>query len=285
MADKILITGGQGAIGSWIARTLLEEDVPFALCDRMPQNAVLSRVIDPGMLPDLERVFINLGDPATLGRALTGRGITRVIHLAAMEEPDSRARLDRSLFEAVRGSRDKVAMVAYAAGAGRESIAEAERCFADAGVASVGLRFGTVYGVGREGVPDGAVTRAIRAAVLSRGFDFPAGGDSCFTYIEDAARAFLEAAASNQRAALTLRLPSQTFALEDFIREIERALPEAAGLIRVSGEPAPVSLEVEDADLSDFVPEKPFTATPFPEGIRRTADLFRSLADQGRLQE
>jgi nucleoside-diphosphate-sugar epimerase len=284
MAEKFLITGGQGSIGSWIARFLLEEGVPFALCDRMPQNSVLSRVIEPERLPALERVFINLSDPSSIGRVLFERGITRAIHLAAFEEPDSRKHLDRSLFEAVRASGGQVSMIAYAAGPGDESGEEARRFFAEAEVPSVGLRLGTVYGVGREGAPDGAATLAIKAAVLARSFALPPCGNSGFTYVEDAARGFIQAALSIERAALTFRIAPEAVPVEDFVREIERAVPEASGLIRASGEPTPVSLEIEEADLPGFVPERLFTTTPIAEGIRRTAEFFRALAAGGRLQ-
>src|ERR1041385_5307905 len=83
----ILLVGGQGVIGCWIVRLLLEEGAPFILLDARPDNVVLSQVIDPEAIPSIRRVFGDLRSPPAIARAARGNGVAAIIHLLGWDEP------------------------------------------------------------------------------------------------------------------------------------------------------------------------------------------------------
>lgn len=82
----ILVTGGMGAIGSWVARELVEAGHRPVLYD--------SRA-DFTLIPDLvDRVDIVLGDLLDLPsliRTVLGRKVERILHLAAMMPPQAQS--------------------------------------------------------------------------------------------------------------------------------------------------------------------------------------------------
>lgn len=80
MAERILITGGAGFIGSHIARALLRRgDMVRVLDSLLPQ---VHSMTTPARLPDgVEFIEGDIRDAALVGRALIG--VDRVVHLAA----------------------------------------------------------------------------------------------------------------------------------------------------------------------------------------------------------
>jgi len=82
MTERILIIGGQGGLGAWTAKVLLDEGIPFALLDRRPDNSILSLVIDPGRLPEVPRSFRDIGDARAVAREIRDQGFTRTVRLA-----------------------------------------------------------------------------------------------------------------------------------------------------------------------------------------------------------
>jgi nucleoside-diphosphate-sugar epimerase len=269
MGEKFLITGGQGFLGSWIARLLLEEKTPFILLDRMPSNSILAQVIEPEPLSAVPRLFAGPADTGALERALRVHGVTRLIHLAGFT--------GSSAVGLPAGGLERIVYLADPLGAEQE---KARGSFRDHGIPSIGLRAAEVYGVGSGGAP----TLAIRAAVLGRRFNIPWSGVAAFTYAEDAARTFIAAARSAPGSPRTFNLLSETVPVESFIVEISRRCPEAQGAITAEGEPLSVPLDLEESDLDDLLGAagaRP--ATPLAEGIRKTVEMFRALAAEGRL--
>lgn len=82
----ILLTGGMGAIGSWVARELVESGHRPLLYD--------SRA-DYTLIPDLEgRIDVVIGDLLDLPnlvRTVLEKGVERILHLAAMMPPPAQA--------------------------------------------------------------------------------------------------------------------------------------------------------------------------------------------------
>jgi len=70
LPEKILIVGGQGATGAWIAKVLIEEGAGFLLFERRPDNSVLAQVLDPDALPAVRRVFGDPRDARAIARAI-----------------------------------------------------------------------------------------------------------------------------------------------------------------------------------------------------------------------
>ena len=81
-AAPVLVTGGMGAIGSWVVRRLLDEGRPFLVYDWRP---------DFSLLPDLQDQFTfvqgDLLDSERLAGMVREAGVRRIIHLAALMPP------------------------------------------------------------------------------------------------------------------------------------------------------------------------------------------------------
>ncbi len=293
-SEKVLIVGGQGPIGSWISKGLLEDGIQFAIFDGRPDNSILTQVIDPVALPSFERVFGDLTDPEALAGIIQDRSITRLIHLAAPQEtpsqrgqkPKKKPRREnlQSTFEAVRTSERRVAMVVYASTSG-EGEEIARTYYRQYKIPSVGLRPVDVYGVGHEIGLMSSLTRAIKAAVLERSFTIPFRGTGGVAFVEDVARTFLAAVFSDIREALALEPRTRDINVETFIQKLEEEIPGAAGRIDASGEELEGGVVLQEDTIDDLPGSDRIPDTSLEDGIRRTAGHFRRLADEGRLRE
>jgi nucleoside-diphosphate-sugar epimerase len=153
--------------------------------------------------------------------------------------------------------------------------------FLDHGVSSIGLRPWTVYGLGRDQGVTSDATRAIKAALLGRPYTIRYSGRNALQYAGDVAACFVECALDTRAVQKTFNLRGQVVAMEAFISEIERQLPGAASLLKLSGEPIPVACDLDDSELRAFLPN--LVETPLAEGISRTLADFRRLQAAGRL--
>jgi len=124
---RVLITGGYGFIGAWIAKSLLasgdhvfsydlKED-PRRLRLILPEDQVKRVAFIPGDVTDLK----------TLSAAIKDHGITHVIHLAGLQVPTCRANPmlgatvnvlgTLAVFEAAKAAGSQVQRIAYASSA------------------------------------------------------------------------------------------------------------------------------------------------------------------------
>lgn len=100
---RVLFTGAQGFIGSWVAERLLEEGAQVLVLDRPP--AALSRFRLRGLHERCTAVAASLDDPASLRAAIEEHGVTAVFHLAATAIVGSATTSPLSTYEVnVRGS-------------------------------------------------------------------------------------------------------------------------------------------------------------------------------------
>ena len=321
MADeKFLITGGQGFIGAWTAKRLLDEDVPFVILDRTPENGILSQVIDSTQLVGVERVFVDIAEPDKVAEVVNDHGITRIIHLAGLQVPTCRAdpllgaRVNvlgtLNVFEAARRQADQVRSVVYASSAAvagdvgdysgpilddtphvprthygvfkSANEGNARVYYYDHGIRSVGLRPYTVYGVGREvGITSGP-TKAIKAAVLGRPYEIAFSGTSSFVFVEDLAEIFVAAGRADKDGAFALNVRGIIDSVERYTQLLEEIVPESKNQVSVSGGQLPIAYDVEERGLAEILDDN-VPQTPLKEGIAKTADHFRELAEGGRL--
>jgi nucleoside-diphosphate-sugar epimerase len=322
MTDKFLVTGGQGFLGAWVVRQLLLEGTPVSIFDRTPNDDILGQVLSPSALGGLQRFFGDVADGPFVAEVVRKSEATRVIHLAGLQVPTCRAdpvagaRVNvlgtLNIFEAARTTK-KVEMIAYASSAAVAGRADdypgpigddahhvprthygvfkaanegnARVYFIDHGIQSVGLRPYTVYGVGRElGITSGP-TKAIKAAVLGRPYAIGFTGPTGFSYAADVAAAFIACARSSPGAALALNLRGEVAAVEDFVRILEAAAPEARGKITCQGPPIPIACEFEEKGLQALLGKGNLPRTPLEQGIRSTLESFRGLKREGRLHD
>ena len=319
MAAEYLITGGQGFFGAWIARRLLEEGASFVLSDLQPDDSILRQVLDPAARGALDLRFGDVGDGAFVRGLVEEVCPEKIIHLAGLQVPTCRddpvlgARVNvtgtLNVFEAARRQAGEVSCVAYASSAAvagpqedydgkiGDSVAHAPRThygvfklcnegnarlyWQEHGIASVGLRPLTVYGVGREvGITSGP-TKAIRAAVLGEEFIVPFTGVTGFNYIQDIADDFIGVSRNHSEGALALNNPGENHDVREFLDIIEDEVPAAAGRLGCDGEPVPVAWDFREDGLERLLGEVPHT--PIEEGIRATIRGFEELRERGLL--
>jgi nucleoside-diphosphate-sugar epimerase len=319
-AERFLVTGAFGCVGAWTVRELIREATPVVGFDLGTNNRRLGQILEPGELERVTLVTGDITDLAAIERVIDEHGITNVVHLAALQVPFCRADPPLgaavnvvgtvNVFEAVARRGLRGAPVVYASSMGMYSPSDVDPTtgrleedavahpgnhygvyklanegsariyWQDSGVASVGVRPMTVYGVGRDQGMTSSPTVAIAAAVLGQPFEITFGGSTVFQYAEDVAKTLLLAGRAAPEEARVFNLGGNTVAIRDWVAAIEDVVPEAAGTITIAPTelPFPASIAHESlASLGD-VP-----VTPYREGIAASAAIYRRLKTAGRL--
>lgn len=319
--ERFLVTGGQGFLGAWIVKRLLEAGGEPVVLDLRPDDSILQQVLEPGELARVERIHGDIADTDFVVRTVAASRARRIIHLAGLQIPSCRANPvlgaqvnvigTLNVLESARQGKGQVESVVYASSAAvagavedyTQPIADGahhvprtlygvyktanEGCarvyWLEHGVPSVGLRPLAVYGVGREvGVTSGP-TKAIKAALLGRPYTIGFSGETAFNYVEDAAQVFVACSLAARSGAEALNMRGERLTVEAFVRDLELEVPAARGKIGVAGGPIPVAYDVIESGLQGLIGAVPHT--PVREGIRRTAELFRALQSRGRLHD
>ncbi|HEX5014826.1 MAG TPA: SDR family oxidoreductase [Candidatus Limnocylindrales bacterium] len=316
---RFLVTGALGCVGAWTVRELLREGTPVVGFDLGENRRRLAQILEPADLGRLTLVRGDITKLDEIERTLDEHGITNVIHLAALQVPFCRADPPAgaavnvlgtvNVFEAVRrrGLTSPVvyasSMAAYSAddldpNTGRlEEDAEphpanhygvykvanegnARIYWAETGVASVGVRPMTVYGVGRDQGMTSGPTVAIAAAVLGEPYEIGFGGSTVFQYAGDVAKTLLLASRSEPKGAKVYNLGGEAVAIADWVAAIEDLVPDARGTITVADIELPFPPAIAHESLAELgnVP-----VTPFRDGIAASAEIYRRLAAEGRL--
>src|SRR5208283_5460642 len=232
-ARRFLITGAKGFIGAWIVKELLDRgDQPWVF-DIDAESARLATILTPEQMAFLRLLQGDITQFKDVERAIVDHGITHVLHLAGIQVPFCAADPLRgaminvvgtlNVFEVARRRRDLVKSTVYASSVavfgpeeayGSGPIQEGapllpgthygvfKQCnegnarvyFSSHGLSSVGLRPGSVYGVGRDRGLTSAPTKAIKAAVIGQPFTFRYTGGMDLQYVRDTARLFIRCA-------------------------------------------------------------------------------------------
>jgi UDP-glucuronate 4-epimerase len=292
-----LVTGALGAIGAWTVRALLDRGRTVVTYDLGGSDHRLRLALTPEEVERLTQIKGDITDLAQLESTLDEHGVTSIIHLAALQVPFVRDDPVRgaavnvggtvNVFEAAR--RGSIGPVVYAssiaalAPAGEQPTTlygvfklanegTAARYAADYGVASIGLRPHTIYGPGRDQGLTSAPTVAMVAAAEGRAYRIPFGGSLQLQYVADAGEAFARASEAKTEDAQVHNLDGPVATMDEVIAAIERAAPEAAGLITAGEDPLPFPAEV---DASSFVALAGPTARPLDEGVAEAIARFR----------
>jgi nucleoside-diphosphate-sugar epimerase len=308
--ERFLVTGALGCIGAWSCAQLVREDVPVVVYDLGASTGRLELVMSP---EELERLTLIRGDVTDLDQlesTIADRGITHVVHLAAMLLPLVKADPPRgsainvvgttNIFEAakrqgLRGFAYASSAAVYAPGAGpriedagrptslygvhKLANEETARVFyEDEGVGSVGLRPYVVYGPGRDHGLTADPSLAMAAAARGEGYVMRWGGRCQLQYAPDVARIFIASARAAHRGAAVFNLGGPSSQMRDVVTAIETAAPEVAGLVQFEDVQLPFPAEMEDGDLEGVV--GPIERTPLDEGTRLTIEQYRARVAQ-----
>ena len=311
MSERFLVTGAYGCIGAWVLRQLTSEGVEVVAADAGTEDHRVAALLEPDELSRIRFVRADISQSDEVA-ALLAHEPTHVVHLAALQVPACRADPVRgaqvnvvgtvALFAAAAAAGLRTPLVyassaaAFAAADGGGAVAvdplghpethygvyklaneETARVFAaDSGVSSIGLRPYVVYGPGRDQGLTSSPTLAMQAAVRGEPFTIPYSGRSQLQYGADVAAAFVAAARARFTGATVVNVPGVSVSVEEIVAAVERALPEAAGLIDVTGLPLPFPPELDTSAFASVVGELPLTT--LDDGVAATIEHFRRAA-------
>jgi len=318
--ERFLVTGALGCIGAWTVRALAREGTPVVAFDLGRDQRRLNQIMTAEELASVEFVVGDITDLPLLERTLDERGITNVVHLAALQVPFCRADPPLGamvnvvgtvhLFEAVKRLGLRAAPVVYTSSIGMFEAADEDptthrleetadghptthygvykranegtaRVYAlEDGIASIGLRPMTVYGVGRDQGLTSTPTTAIAAAVLGKPYRISFTGTTLFQYAEDVAATLLAASRSGLDGANVFNLGGNSVDIESWIAAIEQGVPEAAGTISRADAVLPFPADIAH-DAIAVLGSAP--VTPYRQGIAATVEILRALLARGRL--
>ncbi len=318
---RFLVTGAQGCIGAWVVYRLVTAGHQPVAFDLDPTPYRLRLIATPEELTRVQFIVGDITDSEHLARVVSAHEITHIIHLAALQVPTCRAnpvlgaRVNvlgtLNVFEMARRFPEQVQRVVYASSAAvfgpQESYqiepvpdsgplspathygvfkqcneGNARIYWQDHGISSIGLRPWTVYGVGRDQGMTSDPTKAILAALLGRRFHIAFGGRTDMQYVDDVARTFIACAQVPYQGAEAFNLRGDVVTVEQIIDAIDAAVPGARRLITHGDQQIPIVPSLDDSRLRTLLGDIPHT--PLSEGIARTAERFRRLLAEGRLE-
>jgi nucleoside-diphosphate-sugar epimerase len=313
MGERFLVTGAGGCIGAWTVARLAAEGVPVVALDLSDDPRRLRLVLEGDPPAEVVRAQADVGDLEALERVLDEHEVTHVIHLAALQiplakaDPPLGARVNVvgtiNVLEAVARRADRMAPVVYASSVAafapgardaeggtpstlygvlkRANEGSAAVFHADRGLASVGLRPHTVFGVGRDQGLTSAPTAAMLAAARGEGHEIGFGGTLVLQYAPDVAAAFVQAARAGATGAQVHNLPGSVVDVAGIVAAIERAVPEVAGRVAHGTEPLPFPADIDTTGLAPAIGDVP--VTPLDDAVADTVARFRRLLDGGLL--
>jgi nucleoside-diphosphate-sugar epimerase len=319
---RVLLTGGYGCIGAWIAKQLLEHGDEVWVYDLKEDPRRLRLILPEEQVRRVRFVAGDVTDQANLRRALDDHAISHVVHLAGLQVPTCRANPilgatvnvvgTLAVFEAVRLAQSPIQRLVYASSAavfgGPEEYppgpladdvplipathygvfkccneGNARIYFQDFGLSSIGLRPWTVYGVGRDFGMTSEPTKAIKALALGRNYRISYGGWQDLQFVEDVAATFVNCLERPYSGAKSYNLRGHVVDLPTFHKALRFVAPEARDLITFGDKQIPIAYDLDDSALQRDLGPMPLTL--LEEGIRKTLNRFRQLRDQDRLDD
>lgn len=314
-----LVTGACGCIGAWVVRELLERGDEVVALDLSTERHRLDAVIEPEQAQQIHFIEADVVEASSIRNAIESSGATGIVHLAGMQVPSCRADPARGAMVNIVGTLNVLeaardtgcSRVVYASSAavhgpptGSSTQACSEQEFLDArthygvfkhanegaarvmwhdhGLASVGLRPFTVYGVGRDfGLTSGPTT-ALKAALLGRPFVIGFTGPTDFQYVKDVAEVFVRCLDEVPDGAHVFNLHGEATDVRHVIEVIDAVVPpEHRGNITCDGPKLPMPGALSDEALCEVM--KPIPRTTLEDGFRETYESFASLHKLGRL--
>lgn len=310
MKHKYLVTGATGCIGSWVTRNLVKDGETVYALVRDPQKLQSLRLImTQEEIDGIQVVKGDILDGALIRETVIREGITKIIHLAAMQMPFCAA-------DPVRGARVNVEgtvnVFEAAKAAGLPSIVyssstavygknfeyengvfnhmspflphshygvykianegSAKVYFENDGISSIGIRPYVVYGPMRDQGMTSTPTTAIKMAVQGKEYKISFGGWCDFQYADDTARAFIAAANADFEGAEVFNLGGERVSVAQIIEAIGHVCPGAA--ITYDDIPLPFPQFENGGELEKVIGT--LAITPLAEGIAQSAEIFRN---------
>lgn len=317
---NVLLTGGYGCIGSWIARNLLERGDRVWIYDLKEDPKRLRLILPEEQVRQIRFIAGDVTDLAALKSALAQHHITHLVHLAGLQVPVCRADPllgakvnvlgTLAVFEAVKALPGQIQRLVYTSSAAVFGPPEtyprgrlpddvplipsthygvfkccnegnARIYWQDHQIASIGLRPWTVYGVGRDFGMTSEPTKAIKSLALGRPYHITYGGWQDMQWVDDVAKIVVRCLEAPYQGAKSYNLRGHVVDLPAFHKALCAVEPAATKLITFGDRQIAIAY-----DLSDDALERdlgPMPRTPLESGIRETLEHFRRLQAEGQL--
>ncbi len=307
---KVLVTGAQGCIGSWVVKRLLERGDDVVVYDLEHKPVRIKKITSPDLLGKLQFEIGQIEDTAAVKDLVKREEVTHIVHLAAVLMPFCQAQPvlgglinvvgTLNVFEAARDAGWPVRIVYASSSAvwGPEHSYEdrklseddplrpathygvfkqanegnARAFYAVNGISSVGLRPWAVYGFGRDLGLTADPTLAMRAVAREESFHIRLSGHMDMQYVEDVAGIFVASLFAPVEGAHVFNVAGEAILMEDLIALIDRVRPGASKRLTNGGPQVPVAYRMDDSQLLAHIPG--IQKTPLEEGIRKTIEMF-----------
>lgn len=294
----VLVTGAGGCIGAWVLRRLALAGVESVGFDLSDDRRRLALVAGEAAARAQKWECGDIADGARVLDAFRKRRAQSVIHLAALQVPFCRddpaagARANVvgavNVFEAVRAL--GIRHFAYASSSSAAAMGENspwlqtlygafkvcnEQCarvyWRDWKIPSVGIRPSIVYGPGRDRGLSSKITAALAAAAAGKPHEIPfTGGPIGFVYAEEAALAFLGAAARAGEGAPVFDLNGAESSVERIVELARARFPRA----RVSCAGPALALPPPSSDAPLRARAGNYRQWTIEEGVNETLSIF-----------
>ncbi len=289
-AERFLVTGAHGFIGSWVTNNLLARGFAVTAFDVDERSGRLRRLLSPAELAAVRYVRGDIRDTEVVTKAIRDHAISHVIHTAGLQTPACRERpIDGAavnvlgtlaVFEAAKACGDAVKCVVYASSGAELGDDEGPAAHHDQQGAGELLdtaprRPGTLYGVFKVANEECAriywQDDRIRSVGLRPPVVYGVGRDQGLTAGTTLA---IRAAALGQPCEIAFTGPANMMYVEDVARcfvDCALAAPEGAPTFNMRGE----VLDVEEmiAIIEGLFPAAKGTITCRSPGIRMANDV------------
>ena len=319
---RVLMTGGYGCIGSWVAKQLADAGQEVWIYDLKEDTHRLDLILRAEQKSAVHFIAGDVSDLDSLRSAAKRVGATHILHLAGLQTPTCRANPllgakvnvlgTLAVFETALALKEQVCRVVYASSAAVHGppaedtagpIADLVRLaplthygafkvcnelnarvyWLDHGITSVGLRPWTVYGVGRDFGMTSEPTKAVKAVALGRPYRISYGGMQDLQYAGDVAATFLRALTQPFEGAEAFNLRGAVEPIEEFVAALCEAAPAARTLVTHGDRQLPIAPDLDGSRLDGRL--GPIPRTPLRAGVADTYRRFVELHDQGRLDD
>lgn len=298
-SKPVLVTGGTGFLGGFIARELVAQGFRPRLFDLRPDPGALEFVA-AGLSANCERVAGDVTDRDAVAEAMAGCG--SVVHLAGLMTVDCKADPLRSamvnliggqvvIAEAVAAGVERLAYASssavYGSGTGelphpetlygvhKLAIEGMARCaWLDHGLPSVGFRPYIVYGPGESAGIAAGPSIALRAAAVGQSATIAFSGSVGFVHVSDVARAFVAGLSHAETGAGCFDLHGVSATVADFVALLRREVPGAE--IAVDGKPLKTPEILQGGDRATWFDT--LSVTSLDVGISETLAHWRHTA-------
>ncbi len=314
--QRYLVTGAMGCIGAWVVRNLLQDGADAVAFDASQDDHRLRLILDDAELNRLVRVQGDITDLSLVEKTVKEQGITRIIHLAALQVPFCKANPTLganvnvtgtvNIFESAR--RAGISHLAYASSIGVFGLSEeypeglvtdesaprprtlygvfkqanegtARVFWWDYGISSIGLRPYVVYGPGRDQGMTSGPTWAMLAAAAGKAYRISFSGRCGLNYVDDVAKTFIRASQMALDGAEVYNVSGQIAEISEIVETIHRVAPESRGQISYSANHLPLPDGMDDSRLKSSIPDLPNTS--LEAGIRMTIAHFNKALQAG----